>query len=246
MRKWVDYKKAAPDFMEKIVPVQNHGPWFCMFRRMGLAGNSPKRCIVSSQMYQPSFAVHITLGCTTNMAALVISVHSKATHAFSKDTLDCIFIVAGQGVEVDAHYGLTVQHRSRVAKDPTQPNLRQVHLIHHELLDELDLRGLPVRSGQMGENITTTGLPLLNLSVGTLLRIGTDAVLKITGLRNPCSQIEGFMPGLLAAVLDRSADGALIRKAGLMAIALESGVVLPGDEIEIISTPEIHVPLQPV
>jgi MOSC domain-containing protein YiiM len=98
----------------------------------------------------------------------------------------------------------------------------------------------------MGENITTTGLPLLNLSAGTLLRIGSNAVLKITGLRNPCSQMEGFMPGLLAAVLDRSADGALIRKAGVMAIALESGVVLPGDEIEIISTPEIHVPLQPV
>jgi MOSC domain-containing protein YiiM len=180
------------------------------------------------------------------MAALVISVHSKDTHAFSKDALAYISIVAGQGVEGDAHSGVTVQHRSRVAKDPTQPNLRQVHLIHRELLDELQLRGLPVRSGQMGENITTTGLPLLNLSAGTLLRIGSDAVLKITGLRNPCSQIEEFMPGLLAAVLDRSADGALIRKAGVMAVALESGVVFPGDEIEIIFTPEIHVPLQPV
>ncbi len=180
------------------------------------------------------------------MAALVVSVHSKVTHAFSKDALACISIVAGQGVEGDAHSGVTVKHRSRLAKDPTQPNLRQVHLIHKELLDELHLRGLLVRPGQMGENITTAGLPLLNLSAGTILRIGSDAVLKITGLRNPCSQIEAFMPGLLAAVLDRSADGAIIRKAGVMAVALESGVVHPGDEVKVVSTPEIHVPLQPV
>lgn len=180
------------------------------------------------------------------MSAYVLAVHSKGTHAFSKDTLPRITVVAGHGVAGDAHSGVTVRHRSRVAKDPSQPNLRQVHLIHGELHDELHRRGLDVRPGQMGENITTRGLPLLDLSAGTVLRIGSAVVLRITGLRNPCGQIESFMPGLLAAVLDRAADGGLIRKAGVMAVVLESGDVQPGDEIVVLAVPTVHVPLQPV
>lgn len=172
--------------------------------------------------------------------------HAQAAHVFSKDPQARIALVEGHGVEGDAHFGVTVQHRSRVARDPTQPNLRQVHLLQAELLDELALAGLPVQPGQMGENITTRGLPLLALAAGTVLRIGPTAQLRLTGLRNPCHQIESFMPGLLAAVLDRAADGSLIRKAGVMAVVLVSGAVRPDDEIAILETPAAPAPLQPV
>jgi len=181
-----------------------------------------------------------------SMSARVLAVHAKEGHAFSDDALPRIALRAGWGVEGDAHAGVTVKHRSRVAKDPSQPNLRQVHLMHGELLEELRGRGFAVRAGRMGENITTTGLDILALSAGTVLRVGSHAVLQFTGLRNPCSQIEAFMPGLLAAVLGRAADGTLVRKAGVMAVVLESGHVQPGDEMAIVSAPERHVPLQPV
>jgi MOSC domain-containing protein YiiM len=180
------------------------------------------------------------------MPARITAVHAKGNHSFSKDSVPRIELVAGQGVAGDAHCGVTVKHRSRVARDPTQPNLRQVHLLHAELLDELAGRGLPVQPGQMGENITTQGLPLLDLAEGTVLRLGSEALVRITGLRNPCAQIEAFMPGLLAAVLDRTANGELVRKAGVMGVVLASGVVLPGDAIHIVEAPVPHVPLRPV
>lgn len=180
------------------------------------------------------------------MPARVFAVHCSAEHQFSKENAAAVQLVAGQGVAGDAHAGTTVQHRSRVARDPTQPNLRQVHLLHQELLDELRAAGLRVAPGQMGENITTTDLPLLALPEGTILRIGAQAQLRITGLRNPCAQIERFMPGLLAAVLDRTATGALVRKAGVMGVVLQSGVVRPGDAIAVDHPPPPHTPLQPV
>lgn len=179
------------------------------------------------------------------MAASVVAVHQLPTHSFSKATVAAITLVAGQGVHGDAHAGVTVKHRSRVAKDPSQPNLRQVHLLHSELLDQLNACGLHVTPGAMGENITTRGIDLLALSAGTVLRIGKAAVVQITGLRNPCAQIENFMPGLLAAVLEKKEDGALERKAGVMGVVLSSGQVLPGDAIEIYP-PAVHVPLAPV
>jgi MOSC domain-containing protein YiiM len=180
------------------------------------------------------------------MSALVLSVHSKATHAFSKDPVSAIELVEGHGVAGDAHFGITVKHRSRVAKDPTQPNLRQVHLLHQELLDELAQRGLTVAPGQFGENITTSGLSLLSLSEGTVLRIGPQAVVRITGLRNPCAQIENFKPGLLAAVLDRTPEGELVRKAGVMGVVLVSGHVSPRDHVEVLAASATHSPLKPV
>ena len=139
-------------------------------------------------------------------------------------------MIAGLGVADDAHAGVTVQHRSRVARDPSQPNLRQVHLIHAELHDELRQRGFDVAAGQMGENITTRGIDLLGLPTGARLRLGDEAVIEITGLRNPCKQLEGIQHGLMAAVLDRDENGALIRKAGVMAIVLVGGMVRPGDD----------------
>ncbi|MHB1329747.1 MAG: MOSC domain-containing protein, partial [Gemmatimonadales bacterium] len=140
------------------------------------------------------------------MSPVIVAVHSRPVHAFSKDSLSAIELVEGHGVRGDAHFGATVKHRSRVARDPSQPNLRQVHLLHDELFSDLAASGLDVLPGQLGENVTTRGIPLLSLSTGTRLRLGEHAVIEITGLRNPCSQIESFKPGLLAAVLGRASD----------------------------------------
>ncbi len=155
-------------------------------------------------------------------------------------------LLAGLGVEGDAHLGETVKHRSRVRRDPTQPNLRQAHLIHAELHDELRAAGFAVAPGEMGENITTRGVDLLGLPTGTRLHLGETAVVEMTGLRNPCAQLDTIQPGLMAATLDRDDEGRLIRKAGVMAIVLASGEVRPGDAIRVELPPEPHQPLEPV
>src|SRR5918999_1607601 len=147
------------------------------------------------------------------MTGTVEAVHRSASHTLKKPAQLYIQLLAGVGVEGDAHMGVTVKHRSRVARDPSQPNLRQVHLIHAELHDELRARGFTVRAGEMGENITTRGIDLLRLPVGTRLHLGAGAVVEITGLRNPCTQLERIQPGLMAAVLDRDAQENLVRKA---------------------------------
>jgi MOSC domain-containing protein YiiM len=180
------------------------------------------------------------------MKETVLAVHRSATHSLSKGGQLAIQLIAGLGVADDAHAGVTVQHRSRVARDPSQPNLRQVHLIHAELHEELRQRGFDVAAGQMGENITTQGIDLLGLPTGTRLRIGDEAVIEITGLRNPCKQLETIQRGLMAAVLNRDANGALIRKAGVMSIVLTGGMVRPGAAIAVELPPEPHTPLQPV
>ncbi|HEX7308929.1 MOSC domain-containing protein, partial [Lentzea sp.] len=150
------------------------------------------------------------------------------------------------GVEGDVHQGVTVRHRSRVAKDPTAPNLRQVHLIHAELFDELRDKGYAVEPGQIGENVTTRGVDLLGLPTGTLLRLGPDAVVEVTGLRNPCAQIDGFSHGLLKEVVFRGPDGDLVRLAGVMSVVRTGGVVRPGDEIAVELPAEPHTALAPV
>jgi MOSC domain-containing protein YiiM len=142
--------------------------------------------------------------------------------------------------------GVTVKHRSRVAKDPTQPNLRQVHLLHEELFDELQARNFIVKPGEMGENVTTRGVDLLGLPTGTRLHLGQHAVVEVTGLRNPCVQIDRFQQGLMAATLDKDADGNLIRKAGVMSVVLADGDVRAGDAIRIVLPDGPHRPLQPV
>jgi MOSC domain-containing protein YiiM len=177
---------------------------------------------------------------------LVIAVSRSATHSFSKRNEDGIELLAGLGVAGDAHQGVTVKHRSRVARDPTQPNLRQVHLIHAELHEALREAGFVVAPGDMGENITTRGLDLLALPAGTRLTFGADAVVEVTGLRNPCVQLDRFQPGLMAATLDRDAAGNLVRKAGVMAIVVASGAVRPGDAIAVALPPAPHRALAPV
>jgi MOSC domain-containing protein YiiM len=178
--------------------------------------------------------------------AEVVGVHLSDGHTFSKAPRASISLIAGIGVEGDAHAGRTVQHRSRVARDPTQPNLRQVHLIHSELHDELNGRGFSVRPGDMGENVTTRGIDLLGLPTGARLRLGSDAVVEITGLRNPCKQLDGFQQGLTRAVLDRDENGELVRKSGVMGIVLAGGEVQPGDAIEVELPVEPHRKLERV
>ena len=176
----------------------------------------------------------------------VAAVSLRAGHHFSKTPSLGIRLLRGLGVAGDAHMGETVKHRSRVRKDPMQPNLRQVHLIHAELFDELRAKGFAVRPGELGENVTTSGVDLLALPTGTRLHLGASAVVEITGLRNPCIQIDNFQKGLMAATLDKDADGNLVRKAGIMSIVIAEGDVRPGDAVgvELPATP--HRPLLPV
>ena len=180
------------------------------------------------------------------MKRTVIAVSRSATHTVTKRNHVSIRLEAGLGVADDAHQGVTVKHRSRVARDPTQPNYRQVHLMHAELLDELAASGFKLESGQMGENVTTRGVDLLALPTGARLRLGADALVEVTGLRNPCLQLDGIAAGLMAATLARDAAGALVRKAGIMGIVIAGGEVRPGDAIEIELPPAPHRALAPV
>jgi len=180
------------------------------------------------------------------MTGVVTAVARSATHTFSKATQTSIRLLPGLGVEDDAHMGVTVKHRSRVARDPNQPNLRQVHLIHAELIDELRVAGFAVSVGQIGENVTTQGIDLLGLPTGTRLYLGDTAAVEVTGLRNPCSQLDNFQPGLMQATLGRDEQGRLIRKAGVMCIVLAGGTVRPGDPIRVELPPEPRRPLVPV
>jgi len=180
------------------------------------------------------------------MNATVLSVGLNPAHGFSKPPTGAIRLLAGLGAAGDAHCGATVRHRSRVAADPAQPNLRQLHLIHAELFAELAAGGFDIAPGDLGENVTTAGLDLLALPRGTLLRIGAEALIAVTGLRNPCAQIERFRRGLLAAVLTRDAEGRLVRKAGVMAVVLQGGEIRAGDRIAITLPPLPHAPLDRV
>ncbi len=176
----------------------------------------------------------------------VVAVSRDDAHRFSKPTRESITLIAGVGVEGDAHAGATVQHLSRVRRDPTTPNLRQVHLIHAELFDEVAGRGHAVRPGELGENITTAGVDLLGLSRGTRLAIGDDAVIEITGLRNPCAQINGLSEGLMKELVHVDEAGDTVRLAGVMSVVLQGGAVRPGDGIRIIPPAGRHEPLQAV
>lgn len=174
------------------------------------------------------------------------AVSRSAQYTFSKPNEGVIRLIAGLGVEGDAHYGETVRHRSRMARTPDAPNLRQVHLIHAELFEELAERGFTVAPGQIGENVTTRGLDLLGLPAGTLLHLGPEAVVEVTGLRNPCAQIDGFQQGLMKEVLGRDADGEVVRKAGIMGVVVAGGEIRPGDEIRVTLPDGPHRKLEPV
>jgi MOSC domain-containing protein YiiM len=176
----------------------------------------------------------------------IIAVASNRSHNFSKPRRLSIRLIADLGVEGDAHFGETVQHLSRLRRDPEEPNLRQVHLIHAELHDELRAKGFRVEPGEMGENLTTRGIDLLGLPVNARLHLGPEAIVEVKGLRNPCTQLDGLQPGLMTATLDKDAEGNLIRKAGVMAIVIAGGEVKPGDAIRIELPKAPHAKLAPV
>lgn len=175
----------------------------------------------------------------------VVAVCADESHNFSKPLRSSIRLLKGLGVESDAHLGETVQHRSRVRQNPDAPNLRQVHLMHTELFDEVRAKGFDVKPGDLGENVTTEGIDLLGLSAGTRLHLGSEAVIEVTGLRNPCHQIDDFQKGLLHATLDKSGPH-LVRKTGVMSVVLVGGDVRPGDSIRVEAPQGPHRPLLPV
>ena len=177
------------------------------------------------------------------MGGIVTAVSRNPQHTLAKPNEDSIRLVAGMGVEGDAHQGTTVKHRSRVKLNPAAPNLRQVHLIHAELHDELRQAGFAMMPGQMGENITTSGVDLLGLATGARLHLGASAVVEVTGLRNPCAQLDKIQKGLMAATLGRDANGNLVRKAGIMGVVLAEGEVRPGDPIRVEPPLPPHRPL---
>ena len=180
------------------------------------------------------------------MQGEIIAVSRDGEHGFSKENQAVIELIAGLGIRDDAHAGLLVQHRVRVRENPNRPNLRQVHLIHSELFEELAAAGYDVYPGAIGENITTRGLDLLKLPAGTKLHLGPAAVVEVTGLRNPCRQVDAFRPGLMQALLFKHSDGSLGRKSGIMGIVLTGGEVRPGDSIRAELPQEPHQPLKPV
>ncbi len=180
------------------------------------------------------------------MSGTVVAVSRNEEYSFTKPNRESVTLLAGLGVAGDVHAGTTVKHRSRVARDPTAPNLRQVHLIHEELFAEVAEAGFRVLPGELGENITTRGVDLLGLSAGTLLRLGDEAVVEVTGLRNPCGQIDGLHDGLLKQVVGRDAAGNVVRKAGIMSVVLIGGVVRPGDSIKVEPPVGPHRPLDVV
>ncbi|MEU7479603.1 MOSC domain-containing protein [Lentzea sp. NPDC042327] len=177
---------------------------------------------------------------------VVTAVSRSEEYTFTKPVRESITLLAGLGVEGDVHQGVTVKHRSRVAQDPTQPNLRQVHLMHEELFDELRAKGYAIEPGAIGENVTTRGIDLLGLPTGTLLHLGPEAVVEVTGLRNPCVQIDRFSTGMLKEVVGKGPGGKLVRRAGIMSVVLTGGVVRPGDEIRVELPAEPHRPLEKV
>ncbi|WP_411102584.1 MOSC domain-containing protein [Streptomyces sp. cmx-4-9] len=182
----------------------------------------------------------------TAQAGSVAAVSSNGVYSFTKPPRASIRLLEGLGVEGDVHAGVTVKHRSRVAQDPTQPNLRQVHLIHRELFDEVAEAGFEVAPGELGENVTTAGIDLLGLPTGTLLRLGEEAVVEVTGLRNPCRQIDAYRHGLLKQVVGRDEHGDPVRKAGIMGVVRHGGTIRPGDAITVTLPPAPHVPLDRV
>jgi MOSC domain-containing protein YiiM len=176
----------------------------------------------------------------------VTAVSSNGVYSFTKPNRESITLLAGLGVEGDVHAGVTVKHRSRMAQDPTQPNLRQVHLIHEELFEEVAEDGFRVAPGELGENVTTRGIDLLGLPVGTLLHLGDEAIVEVTGLRNPCVQIDGFQDGLLKRVVSRDESGRLIRRAGIMGVVRQGGTVHPGATLTAVLPAGPHRPLDRV
>ena len=175
-----------------------------------------------------------------SLKAKVEAVSANIDHGFSKVNMDVIRVVHNYGVEADAHFGTTVQHLHHIQKDPTQPNLRQVHLIALERINEWNVLGHPVRSGSLGENITTSGLDLEYLPAGTRIRFGSGAEILLTGLRKPCHQVDKFSAGLLRLTVSDTKEAEIPYRIGVMGVVLVTGVILKGEGIQLLLPPEPH------
>lgn len=197
------------------------------------------RCFVNTNLNSGYTVGGIALGT-------VLTVSKRVNHELSKIPVDSILLIKGEGVEGDVHRGVTVQHQLGVKEDPTQPNLRQVHLIQHELIQELQEKGFDVKHATMGENITTSGIELLPLPTGTILNIGSEVKIELTGLRVPCAQLNKYQKGLAVAVLDQDENGNTVSRIGIMGIILKGGLVKADDKIEVFLPPEPHKPLERV
>ena len=177
---------------------------------------------------------------------IVVAVCRKRGHHFSKQPQQSIQLLAGLGVEGDGHLGTTVQHVYDRRKDSSRPNLRQVHLLQSELFAELELKGFQLTPGDLGENVTTHGIDLIHMPVGTRLQLGGSAIVEVTGLRSPCVHMDRFLPGLMGAMLNRDEEGRLVYKSGIMGVVTEGGEVIAGDAIRVILPEKPHRPLEPV
>jgi MOSC domain-containing protein YiiM len=172
----------------------------------------------------------------------VVAVHRKEEYGVFKEIQESVHLVKGFGVQGDAHMGTLVQHRYNKKQNPNQPNLRQVHLIQAELFDDLKELGLIVKPGEMGENITTRNIDIINLPLDTKLHLGDSAILQLTGLREPCGQLNTVQKGLKNAVLDESGKS----RVGVMSVVLRGGAVKADDLIRVELPSEPHQDLQPV
>ncbi|MEI7624224.1 MAG: MOSC domain-containing protein [Actinomycetes bacterium] len=183
---------------------------------------------------------------THELVGTVTSLHSDSGHNFSKPSIAEAVFLAGVGIEGDAHSGPTTQHLSRQKKDASRPNLRQVHLVASELHEELRADGFDVPFGAFGENLTTSGLDLGELPVGSTLRLGDDVIIALTGFRDPCSQIDKFQEGLRAAVSFKPETGPQLFRNGVMSVVVRGGTVRVGDTIKVALPAEPHQPMQKV
>ncbi len=180
------------------------------------------------------------------MLQTIIALSKSPFHTFTKTPEHSVRLLEGLGVDGDTHSGKTDQHRSHAARNPNAPNLRQVHLIHSELHDELREKGFKVGPGQMGENITTRGVDLLSLPAGTRLHLGKHAIVELTGLRNPCKQLNTIQDKLMQATIEKKADGTILRKSGVMSIVIAGGDVFLNDAIRVELPAEPHRAMEPV
>ena len=177
---------------------------------------------------------------------IVVAVSLNPKHTFSKLPQLSIHLLAGLGVEGDAHCGSTVRHRYLVRRNPAAPNRTQVHLLEAEFLEALatDAPNFPAfHPGDFGENILTRSIRLISLPLGTRLHLGPTAIVELTGLRSPCKQMNTLRPGLMKASF---VPGTRRHRAGVMAVVLEAGTLSAADTIHVELPPEPHIALRPV
>jgi hypothetical protein len=165
----------------------------------------------------------------------VHSVSASPRHGFSKLVRESITLIKGHGVDGDAHAGAFVKHRYLARWRPRMANERQVHLINQALFEELFSEGFNVQPGNLGENVTTRGIDLLRLPLGTMLALGPTAAVELRGLRTPCVLVDRFRKGLLKALVRKGEQPRF--RAGVMGVVREGGILFPGNPVKVTISP---------